>query len=167
MFKSLGVFDVKLDADVFKEKGNTLVKSQNYEQAIEFYTKAIQVYNKDPVYFCNRALCYLKTNQLKECVEDCGKSIELDANYDKAYYRRMQAYEALDQNILAVKDCLKVMELLPTPQKFKVDYDRLHNNIKMEENERENQKIKWRKSVTAKQTQFVQKAPHLRSKVTL
>lgn len=165
ILKTLDVFDIKLDADVFKEKGNQQVKEQKYELAIECYSKAIQVYNKDPAYFCNRALCHLKLNNFKECLDDCNQSIVLDPTLAKAYYRRMQSYEALGENMLAIKDIQKVIELDPKCQKFKTDYDRIHNNIKKEESEKEKQKIKWKKSSTAQEINFVDKAPHLRSKV--
>lgn len=43
-----------------KEKGNAFVKKQQWNQAIECYTKAIECYAYDPIYYANRALCYLK-----------------------------------------------------------------------------------------------------------
>lgn len=41
-------------------QGNTFVKNQQWDQAITCYTKAIQSYAYDPVFYANRALCYLK-----------------------------------------------------------------------------------------------------------
>lgn len=43
-----------------KEKGNGFVKKQQWDQAIKCYTKAIEFYAYDPIYYANRALCYLK-----------------------------------------------------------------------------------------------------------
>lgn len=166
LFKTLDTNELKLNADVFKENGNQQVKNQKFELAVQCYSKAIQIYNKDPAYFCNRALCYLKLNQFKECVDDCTIAITMDPKLNKAYYRRMQSYESLGENILAIKDCQKVMELEPKCQKFKTDYDRIHNNIKKEEIEKEKPKIKWRKSATATEVDFKDKSPHLRSKVS-
>ena len=43
-----------------KEKGNKFVQLGKLEEAIYFYTDAINHFDSDPVYFSNRALCYLK-----------------------------------------------------------------------------------------------------------
>lgn len=47
-------------ANDIKDRGNSYVKLSDYEKAIEAYTEAIEVYPQDPIYFINRALCYLK-----------------------------------------------------------------------------------------------------------
>lgn len=51
-------------ANDIKDRGNTYVKQTDYDKAIEAYTEAIGVYPNDPVYFINRALCYLKLERL-------------------------------------------------------------------------------------------------------
>ena len=40
-------------------QGNSYVKNKQWDKAIEFYTKAINCYSYDPVFYANRALCYL------------------------------------------------------------------------------------------------------------
>lgn len=46
-----------------KEKGNDFFKVKDYEQALLYYSKAIELYTKDTVYLSNRAMCYLKTER--------------------------------------------------------------------------------------------------------
>lgn len=65
--------ELKLEADVFKEQGNGLVKKQNYKEAIEKYTKSIEIYRLEASYFANRSLCYLKQKQYSECIFDCSR----------------------------------------------------------------------------------------------
>lgn len=47
-------------ANEIKDRGNKHVKLGEYEKAINAYTSALDIFPEDPVYFCNRALCYLK-----------------------------------------------------------------------------------------------------------
>lgn len=126
--------ELKIEADVLKESGNDFVKKQNYQEAIDMYTKAIQLYNREASYFANRSLCYLKYNKYAECIQDCSCAIDLDETYWKAYSRRMQAYESLGHFILAFRDCQRVLELSSDKNKhnWHEHYDRLHNKI-MEE----------------------------------
>lgn len=126
----------KGEADKLKEQGNAAVKRQKWQEAIQFYTNAIELYDKEPAYYCNRALCYFKLNDHPACIKDCSRVIKLDENYQKAYFRRMQSQEALGEFILAFKDIQKVIELSSESEKSKFhnDYNRLYNRI-MEEGE--------------------------------
>jgi len=50
-------------ANDMKDRGNTYVKQAEYEKAIIAYSTAIAVYPHDPIYYINRALCYLKQDR--------------------------------------------------------------------------------------------------------
>lgn len=43
------------EATQFKNQGNDAFKKQDWPGALEFYTKAIEAYNKEPSFFTNRA----------------------------------------------------------------------------------------------------------------
>ena len=62
------------------------------------------------VFFANRAACYLHQKEYESVIEDCTLSIEQAPDYVKAYIRRAQAYEALDDLETALQgtclDCL-------------------------------------------------------------
>lgn len=47
-------------ANDIKDRGNNYVKLAEYDRAIEAYTEAVAVYPYDPIYYINRALCYIK-----------------------------------------------------------------------------------------------------------
>lgn len=74
-------------ADEHKNRGNALMQLEKYNEALEEYTKAIQIYDKNAVYFCNRAAAYSKLEQHDKAVEDSKCAIQLDPNYGKAYGR--------------------------------------------------------------------------------
>ena len=44
----------RAEAEQFKQKGNELMKEQKFEEAITCYTKAIEIDNRNAVYYCNR-----------------------------------------------------------------------------------------------------------------
>ena len=43
------------DALVFKQKGNKAVANHEWLEAVDFYTRAIDLDAQDPTFFCNRA----------------------------------------------------------------------------------------------------------------
>ena len=43
------------DALVFKQKGNTAVANHEWLEAVDFYTRAIDINSQDATFFCNRA----------------------------------------------------------------------------------------------------------------
>ena len=49
----------------------------------------------------------------ERAIEDCNRAIELDPDYDKAYYYRYLAYEKFGQQDRAKKDYNKAIELDP------------------------------------------------------
>ncbi|KAL5285840.1 RPAP3 family protein [Megaselia abdita] len=103
----------KSKADQFKIQGNEHMKSGDFEKATLSYTKAIELYDKEPIYYSNRSLCHIKLQKFNEAVSDCDKALKLDGKYVKAFYRRMLANEGLGFTRLALEDCLKVLEIDP------------------------------------------------------
>jgi hypothetical protein len=45
----------KEDAVALKEKGNAAFKAHNWPEAVDYYTKAIETYDKEPSFYTNRA----------------------------------------------------------------------------------------------------------------
>merc|ERR1712146_40248 len=65
------------------------------------------------VYYCNRAACNLALGKFRDVISDCTFSLRLKEDYLKAYMRRAQAFEKLDQMEDALKDYEKIVELDP------------------------------------------------------
>ncbi|XP_073978169.1 RNA polymerase II-associated protein 3-like [Rhodnius prolixus] len=78
----------KETAEKYKEKGNSLVKSGHWEEAVEEYDRAIELDGRVAAYYGNRAYCYLQLNQLKQAEEDCTLALKLDSKYYKVLLRR-------------------------------------------------------------------------------
>ncbi|KAF9530116.1 mitochondrial outer membrane translocase receptor TOM70 [Crepidotus variabilis] len=94
-------------AGSFKSKGNAAYQAKNFSEAAELYTKAIQVSPKpEPVFYSNRAACYINMNPPKHdlVVQDCDEALKLDSKYIKALNRRAVALEGLDRYQEALRD---------------------------------------------------------------
>ncbi|XP_020818298.1 RNA polymerase II-associated protein 3 [Drosophila serrata] len=117
-------------ANDIKDRGNNYVKLAEYDRAIEAYTEAVNVYPHDPVYYINRALCYIRQERYDNCVEDCEAAIQLDKLCVKAYYRRMQANESLGNNMEALKDCTTVLAIEPKNIEAKKSLARINDRLR-------------------------------------
>jgi sperm-associated antigen 1 len=100
-------------------KGNDLMKSRDYELAIECYNKSLELDPNEASTYSNRALAYINRKQYSKAIEDANKSIELDPEYIKAYYRRGKAYESTQKYELAIKDYEFILEKEPKNLKIK------------------------------------------------
>lgn len=110
-------------------------KENNDQNAIDMYTKAIEINDRDPTYFVNRAHCLFNLERYEECITDCESAIALDNDCANAYYRRMQAYEYLGNNEQAYSDCSKILKISMDRSQIartKQDMERIEKRLKKE-----------------------------------
>ena len=98
----------KNDPEAMKEAGNKAFMAKNFDEAINFYTVAIEITLEQPnhVYFANRAYAQLELNRFEECINDCDNAIDIDPTYWKSYYRQARALYGL----YSMKEALEVIE---------------------------------------------------------
>lgn len=77
----------KAAATALKVKGNQAFAGHDWPSAIEYYTKAIEKYDSDPSFFCNRAQANIKLEAYGYAVADATKALELDKDYIKVRVR--------------------------------------------------------------------------------
>ncbi len=75
----------------FKAAGNKALAAKNYEEAIEAYTKAIAINNKDHTYFSNRSMAHLYNGSPDLAVQDADMCIQINPSWAKGYLRKGQA----------------------------------------------------------------------------
>eukprot|EP00669_Euglena_mutabilis_P006505 TRINITY_DN2091_c0_g1_i1.p1 TRINITY_DN2091_c0_g1~~TRINITY_DN2091_c0_g1_i1.p1 ORF type:complete len:500 (+),score=143.06 TRINITY_DN2091_c0_g1_i1:34-1500(+) len=101
-----------------KSEGNASFSSKNWPEAIDAYTKALEVEpanrNVNGVLRCNRAAAYKEQGLLTLAIEDCTAAIETDSGYIKAYQRRARCHLAAEDYENAVRDFEQVIQLQET-----------------------------------------------------
>lgn len=110
----------------YKQQGNDFVKQKKWDKAIASYSEAIKLFPYDAIFYANRALCYLKQDNLYSAEADCSSAIQLDKTYVKAYHRRVTARLGLKQFDAALEDVKKITELEPCNKETEI----LLNHIK-------------------------------------
>lgn len=81
----------------FKEKGNLALKNKDYNQALDFYSQAINLEPNNHIHYSNRSLCYFNLSQFEKALEDAEKCIEINQNWGKGYQRRGQSEYRLNK----------------------------------------------------------------------
>ena len=102
-------------AQLLKENGNEYFKNTDYFKSIELYSQSISVY-PTAVCYGNRSFAYYKLQKFAESLDDAKKSIQLDKNYAKGYFRRAEAYMALQSYELAMADFEHSSRIQPNPK---------------------------------------------------
>lgn len=113
----------RVEAEDLKNKANNLFKEKHFEQAIEYYTKAIEVNPSVAVYYGNRSIAHLKMESYGYALADASKALELDKMYLKGYYRRASANMALGKFKLALRDFESVKKAKPRDPDAQAKYN--------------------------------------------
>ncbi|KAK6635184.1 hypothetical protein RUM43_007943 [Polyplax serrata] len=108
----------KEEAEQLKTEGNNLVKAEKFEEAIQCYTKAIELDPNNPVYYCNRAAAYSRLNNHLATIDDCKAALKIEPTYSKAYGRLGFAYTSLNMFQEATQSYQKALELEPGNQNY-------------------------------------------------
>jgi len=116
----------KAEAEKLKTEGNTLLKSEKYHEALIKYTEAIEIDNRNAVFYCNRAAVHSKLGNHYQAIKDCQTAISIDPSYSKAYGRLGLAYSSLNKYQEAKENYQKALELEP-------DNESLKNNLHITE----------------------------------
>jgi tetratricopeptide (TPR) repeat protein len=122
--------------------GNKAFLNKLYEEAISFYSKALENAGEDNeelhIYYSNSKLThvlfligaatYLEMNEMDKALEDSKKSIELNSEFVKGYLRKAQSERELLLNEESLVTVTKALELDPDNDAVK----RMYEEIKQE-----------------------------------
>ena len=99
------------DAPGFTQRGNRYSRNAAYEQAIQDYTRAIELDRGFAEAYFHRGVSYFELRQYEQAIADLTQVIALNPRDDSAYSRRALAYLLTDQLDLAQADEEKCEEL--------------------------------------------------------
>ena len=83
---------------------SSIFTAKDYENAIKFYSQAIELSPSNAIYYGNRSLAYLRTECYGYALADATRAIEMDKRYIKGYYRRAASNMALGKFRAALRD---------------------------------------------------------------
>jgi stress-induced-phosphoprotein 1 len=105
-----------MDAAAYKTKGNEAFSAKNYPEAIEAFTKAIELDGSNHVLFSNRSASYASTNQWNEALADAETCVALNPTWGKGYVRLGAAQHGLKRFDEAIETYQKGQAVEPTLQ---------------------------------------------------
>ncbi|XP_063068865.1 small glutamine-rich tetratricopeptide repeat-containing protein beta [Engraulis encrasicolus] len=106
-------------AEQLKNEGNNHMKEENFASAVDCYTKAIDLDQRNAVYYCNRAAAHSKLGHYTEATVDCERAIAIDHTYSKAYGRMGLALTSMGKYPEAITFFKKALVLDPENDTYK------------------------------------------------
>ncbi|KAG6615050.1 Molecular chaperone (DnaJ superfamily) [Phytophthora cinnamomi] len=85
--------------------GNDYFKEENYTEAIEAYSQALDVAPNQAVLFGNRAMCYLRLKEFECAREDAEDALDADS------YENVKYYRLLSEAMMGMKDYDEAKEI--------------------------------------------------------
>ncbi|KAJ2159388.1 Hsp90 cochaperone [Coemansia sp. RSA 552] len=68
-----------------KAKGNAAYKARNFDEALEHYSRAIELCSTDITFFNNKAAVYFEMGKYDECIETAEKAVEVGREHRAEY----------------------------------------------------------------------------------
>lgn len=103
----------ELDASEWFKKGLTALHTNNYKQAIAYFTKAIELKPDYAYAYNNRGVLYSRLGNVQQAIEDMTKAIEVKPDYAEAYFGRGLNYGKSGNHQRAIIEYNKAIELMP------------------------------------------------------
>ena len=74
-------------ADQLKDQGNKALQAGKFDEAISFYSQAIELDPSNHLFFSNRSAAYVKKGDYDKALSDAQKTIEIKPDWGKGYGR--------------------------------------------------------------------------------
>lgn len=100
-------------AEEHNEKAKGFFTEGNYPSALKEYTESIRRSPKDPKYYTNRGICYIKLMEFPTALKDLEQALVLDPTYVKAYTKKGNCHFAMKEYHKALTAYEKGLELAP------------------------------------------------------
>ncbi|XP_064171178.1 dnaJ homolog subfamily C member 7-like isoform X1 [Anguilla rostrata] len=105
--------ELEREAEGFKEQGNAFYIKQDYAEALNYYTKAIDASSKNASYYGNRAATLMMLNRHRDALEDAQQAVRLDDTFTKGHLREGKCHLCLGNAMAASRCFQRVLELEP------------------------------------------------------
>lgn len=89
-----------------KNQGNAAYKKRQFDEAIQHYSRAMELDPKNPMFLTNRSAVFFEIGDFDKCMEDCEQAVALQKKHyappkwcAKAYYRMANVFLKRDNDI--------------------------------------------------------------------
>jgi tetratricopeptide (TPR) repeat protein len=99
------------DYEAWLNRGVTLVNQKRYDEAIEDFTRALQLRPDSTDVLSNRAFAYVQSGRIERALADLDRAVELDPDAARLRILRGGVREALADRSGACRDWQRACEL--------------------------------------------------------
>ncbi|KAL4476381.1 hypothetical protein ABPG74_010114 [Tetrahymena malaccensis] len=119
-------------ATAYKNEGNKAFQENRFQDAIDAFTKAIEINPNDHVFYSNRSGAYASLNKLEEALSDAVKCVQIKPDWAKGYQRKGHAEYELGKLTEAVATFKKGLEYEPSNAILKERLSKVEEELKEE-----------------------------------
>ncbi|MBF0554435.1 MAG: tetratricopeptide repeat protein [Nitrospirae bacterium] len=120
---------IGLNAVEWFQKGYKAAIGERWEEALDAFTKAIELKPDYAKAYHARGLAYLSLDNYQQAVQDFNKAIELKPDYAEAYYFRGLYYNILDNYQQAISEFTQTLKLKPDYAEAYCNRGNAYNNL--------------------------------------
>ncbi|XP_061447030.1 dnaJ homolog subfamily C member 7 isoform X2 [Rhineura floridana] len=99
------------EAESFKEQGNAFYAKKDYNEAFNYYTKAIDACPSNASYYGNRAATLMMIGKFREALGDAQQSVRMDDSFVRGHLREGKCHLSLGNAMAASRCFQRVLEL--------------------------------------------------------
>jgi tetratricopeptide (TPR) repeat protein len=103
----------QMRAAAYFANGKSAYDQEKFSQAIDHFTKALQVDPKDPLIYYHRGLAHVAQDDFHEALADFTATLRLNPKNPMAHYQRGIAHRLLGQHDQAIEDYTRALKLDP------------------------------------------------------
>lgn len=122
----------KQQALLEKDRGNEFFKKEDYANAIEAYSRGMNLDALNPLLPANRAMALLKQDKFAAAETDCLTALALDPLYTKAHLRLGAARFGLKKYPQAKETYQKILLIEPDNKKAKLEIEKIDKELSKE-----------------------------------
>jgi tetratricopeptide (TPR) repeat protein len=100
-------------AAAYFARGRSFIEQKDYNQAVDQFTKAIQMDPRDALAYYNRGLAYVAQSEYQEAIADYTSALHLNPKNALAFYHRGIAHRHLSEFDRAIADYTRAIRLDP------------------------------------------------------
>ena len=114
-FTETEIVQAKESSLALKSLGNEAFSAQNFEEAIEKYTLALNALKnvglpKDPIILLNRSASYLGLKRYVPALNDANQAAEIDPTNWKAHWRKGVSLMSMSKRVFRTKQAIAAFE---------------------------------------------------------